>query len=100
MGVEYLVFLIPIVAILAWGAIEVTKNLTGGGGDADELRADLAAFADELDEAQRERDRLRARVENLEAIAAAEPAPPLLDLDALPDPEADRAAAERRRTRA
>ena len=66
---------------------------------------DLAALADDLDDAHAEHDRLRDRIEALEAIvtrddfdATAHTARDPLGLDALPDPE-DASGAMRRRTR-
>lgn len=103
MGIEFMPFLIPIVAILAWAAIQVTKNFGPGAPDDSvlhELRVDIASLGAELDDAQKDRDRLRKRVEALEAIATADEPRPLLDLDALPDPEADTAEERRQRSRA
>ena len=56
---------IAIIAILAWAAITISKNRSKGGEDATRL---VKALADQLDEATEERDRLRKRLENLEAI--------------------------------
>ncbi len=61
--------LIAIVAILAWAAISINKNHSKGGGDSKRL---IKALADQLDEAAEERDRLRERVENLEAIVTSD----------------------------
>ncbi|MEM1056221.1 MAG: hypothetical protein AAGI52_11890 [Bacteroidota bacterium] len=103
MGVEFMPFLVPIAAILAWAAIQVSKNLARGGDPADEaalheLRVDLATLGAELEDAERDRAKLRKRIEALEVIAT-ETDRPLLDLDALPDPEADTAEARRQRSR-
>ncbi|MEM6327816.1 MAG: hypothetical protein AAF791_11920, partial [Bacteroidota bacterium] len=80
-------FLIPIVAILAWAAIQVAKNLGPGAPDESalhELRVDIASLGTELEDAERDRAKLRKRIEALEAIATAVDDGPLLDLDALP----------------
>lgn len=57
--------IIAIVAIFAWAAITISKNRSKGGENATRL---VKALADQLDEATEERDRLRKRLENLEAI--------------------------------
>ena len=103
MGPEIAVFLVPISAILAWAAVQISKNLGGRGEPADEaalheLRVDIASLGAELEDAQRERSKLRKRIEALEVIAT-ETGRPLLDLDALPYAEADHAAQRRQRDR-
>ncbi|MDX1438833.1 MAG: hypothetical protein R3284_02920 [Rubricoccaceae bacterium] len=60
--------LIPLAAILCWAYIEVTKHRSAGV-DAQRM---IEALADQLDEATEERDRLRKRVENLEAIVTSD----------------------------
>ncbi|MEL6614481.1 MAG: hypothetical protein AAFQ43_02015 [Bacteroidota bacterium] len=94
-------FLVPIVAILAWAAVQVSKNMSAGGSaNLDEVMMELAALSDDLDEAHAERQRLRARIESLEAIATAVDEPMgRLDLDALPDAEDVGSTARRQRTR-
>ena len=57
--------IIAIVAILAWAAITISKNRSKGGEDAKRV---VKALADQLDDATEERERLRERLENLEAI--------------------------------
>ncbi|HIG73879.1 MAG TPA: hypothetical protein EYQ24_04690 [Bacteroidetes bacterium] len=100
----FMPFLIPIVAILAWAGIQISKNLGGGPPDESELhelRVDLASLGTELEDALRDREKLRKRIENLEAIVTATDAErPLLDLDALPDAVPDAAEAHRQRSRA
>ena len=101
MGIEFMPFLVPIVAILAWAAIQVSKNLGGGPPDDSvlhELRVDIASLGAELEDAEKDRARLRKRIEALEVIAT-ETNRPLLNLDALPDPEADAAESRRQRSR-
>lgn len=95
---------IPIVAILAKTYTDLVK-----------MKAETAAtlgratnhLEDELAEAQAERDRLRTRIEALEAIVTSEGydlqrearAAGILDLDALPDaPDAERGGTRRART--
>jgi len=56
---------VAIIAILAWAAITISKNRSKGGEDATRL---VKALADQLDEATEEREWLRKRLENLEAI--------------------------------
>ena len=67
--VAFMPFLIPIVAILAGTYLKVTKVKA-------ESQAQLARatshLEDELEEAQGERDRLRTRIEALEAIVTSE----------------------------
>lgn len=105
MGPEVAVFLVPISAILAWAAVQISKNFSRSGEPADEkalheLRVDIASLGAELEDAERDRARLRKRIEALEAIATAvDDERPLLDLDALPDPEADTAETRRQRSR-
>lgn len=93
MYIAYMPFLIPIVAILAWAAVQVSKNI-GGSADTEDLIADLAALADDLDDAHAERDRLRARIEALEAIVTAEHDP--LGFDAIVGDEEATGTAPRR----
>lgn len=56
--------LVPLAAIISWAYVEASKN-RAAGSDAMQL---IEALADQLDDAEDERDRLRKRVENLEAI--------------------------------
>ena len=69
MGVEFMPFLIPIVAILAGAFVKVAKLNA-------ETKAQLGRatehLEDELSDAKAERDRLRERVEALEAIVTSE----------------------------
>ena len=60
--------LVPLVAIISWAIVESAKH-RAAGSDAKLL---IEALADQLDEATEERDRLRKRVENLEAIVTSE----------------------------
>lgn len=97
-----LALLIPIVAILAGTYKEVVRTRAKAAdlGDATgDLRRSLA-------EARADRDRLRARIEALEAIVtddgfdlARDARRAGLDLDALPDPRSDAAPTARTRTR-
>lgn len=99
--IAFMPFLIPIVGILAWAAVQVSKNMSAGGSaEIDDLLVEMAALSDDLDEAHAERQRLRARIESLEAIATAVDEPTgRLDLDALPDAEDTGTASRRQRTR-
>ena len=56
---------IAFVAIIAWAAVTISKNRSKGAEDATRL---IKALADQLDEATEERNLLRERLENLEAI--------------------------------
>ena len=56
--------LVPLVAIISWAIVEMAKH-RAAGSDAKLL---IEALADQLDEAAEERERLRKRLENLEAI--------------------------------
>ena len=56
--------LVPLVAIISWAFVESAKHRSAGS-DAKLL---IEALADQLDEATEERDQLRKRLENLEAI--------------------------------
>ncbi|GAB5534821.1 MAG: hypothetical protein Rubg2KO_10700 [Rubricoccaceae bacterium] len=97
-------FLIPIVAILAGTYAKVVKMKA-------EAQVELARatehLEDELADAQDERDRLRTRIETLEAIVTSEgfdldreARAAGLDLDALDEaPSTERARSSRRRTR-
>ena len=60
---------IAIIAILAWAAITISKNRSKGGEDATRL---VKALADQLDEATEEREKLRKRIEYLEAIVTSD----------------------------
>jgi len=60
---------VAIIAILAWAAITISKNRSKGGEDATRL---VKALADQLDEATEERNLLRERLENLEAIVTSD----------------------------
>ena len=60
--------LIPLAAIISWAIVESTKH-RAAGSDSKLL---LEALADQLDDAMEERERLRRRVENLEAIVTSE----------------------------
>ncbi len=60
---------IAIVAIIALAAIMINKNRATGSADAVRL---IKALADQLDEATEERDQLRNRIENLEAIVTSD----------------------------
>ena len=60
--------LIPLIAIIAWAFTEAAKHRSVGS-DAKLL---IEALADQIDEATEERDRLRNRVENLEAIVTSD----------------------------
>ncbi len=60
--------LVPLVAIIAWAFTEAAKHRAAGSGDG----LLIEALAEQLDEAADERDRLRKRVENLEAIVTSE----------------------------
>ncbi|MDX1421434.1 MAG: hypothetical protein R3181_15825 [Rubricoccaceae bacterium] len=62
-------FLIPIVAILAWALVEMSKNRQAAGGELPKALADLT---DRLEAMEAERARLRQRVEHLEAIVTSE----------------------------
>ena len=103
--------IIAIVAILAWAAITISKNRSKSGEKATRL---VKALADQLDEATEERDRLRKRLENLEAIVttdsyeleeeaqvagASRVDPSLLDGEPLTDEEAAEQLARRIRER-
>ena len=97
-------FLIPIVAILAGTYAKVVQ--TKAESQAQLSRA-TEHLEDELAEAQDERDRLRTRIETLEAIVTSEgydldreARAAGLDLDALGEaPSSERASSTRRRTR-
>lgn len=60
--------LVPLVAIISWAIVESAKH-RAAGSDAGAL---IEALAAQLDEATDERERLRKRVENLEAIVTSE----------------------------
>lgn len=111
-------FLIPIVAILAWAAVKIAESRakqgsTFGGPQRD---AGVDALLARLEDGEDERARLRARIENLEAIVTSDryeldreahqalpsaPAAPLLALDDEPlDPEEAEAQAARMASRA
>ena len=60
---------IAFVAIIAWAAVTISKNRSKGAEDATRL---IKALADQLDEATEERNLLRERLENLEAIVTSE----------------------------
>ncbi|MEM1041600.1 MAG: hypothetical protein AAGI91_03130 [Bacteroidota bacterium] len=61
-------FLIPIVAIIAWAVVQVTRNRAKGGP----ALAELDALRQRLDASEAERERLTARIQNLEAIVTTE----------------------------
>ena len=60
--------LIPLAAIIAWAIVESNKH-HAGGADSKLL---IEALADQLDEATEERDGLRKRLENVEAIVTSD----------------------------
>ena len=64
-------FLIPIVAILAWAIVESSKH-RAKGGLSDEAERLLQALGAQIDEGEAERQRLRERIQNLEAIVTSE----------------------------
>lgn len=63
--------LVPLAAIISWAIVESAKARAGAGfsSEADGL---LQALGAQLDEAQAERDRLRERIQNLEAIVTSD----------------------------
>jgi len=102
---------IAIIAILAWAAITISKNRSKGGEDATLL---VKALADQLDEATEEREKLRKRIEYLEAIVTSDSYeleqdtrvesvsridPSLLDAEPLTDEKAAEQLAKRIRER-
>lgn len=60
--------LVPLVAIMAWAFTEAAKH-RAAGSDSKLL---IDALSGRLDEATAERERLRTRVQNLEAIVTSE----------------------------
>lgn len=101
--ITVLPFLIPIVAILAGTYTQVIRVKAQSQA---ELSKATEHLEDELAEAQAERDRLRTRIETLEAIVTSEgydldreARAAGLDLDALGDAPSTERARMRRRTR-
>ncbi|HLA63465.1 MAG TPA: hypothetical protein VK610_03505 [Rhodothermales bacterium] len=111
-------FLIPIVAILAWAAVKISESRARHGSTyGDPSRdAEIDALLARLEDGEDERARLRARIENLEAIVTGDryeldrearralptaPAAPQLTLDEEPlDSEEAEAQAARMASRA
>ena len=68
-------FIVPIVAILAWAAVKIVEHGVKYGAQYQNPQADaeLQQLAARLEALESERDRLQARVENLEAIVTSAP---------------------------
>ncbi len=68
-------FIIPIVAIIAWAAVKIVEHGVKHGAQYQNPQADAEAqrLAARLEAVEHDRDRLRARVENLEAIVTSDP---------------------------
>ena len=60
--------LVPLVSIIAWAFVESAKHRAAGADG----KALFEALADQLDEATADRERLRQRVQNLEAIVTSQ----------------------------
>lgn len=102
--------LVPLVAIVAWAMVESAKHRAAGS----DSKLIIEALAEQLDEAAAARDRLRKRVEHLEAIVTSEHYeleqqaqaagisridPTLLDADPLTDEQEVERLAKRARQR-